>query len=585
MRDVRANAEARDARGNLDPPLRGRGELGQPSDPHPSLLPADPQQPGAHMATFIPEDFDISKVTNPTEARVVDMLLHSLKNNWYIVPNLDIAKENRPYEIDILLLSVDYGVIALEVKGGPLEIRQGQWWRRSTRLEVSPPKQAQNAAYALRDALREVDPSLRHLHVEHGVVLPDVMSMSNEDLLEVDRKQLLLSPDLENVHEHIIDLALFSTQSQALNEQQIALIVEKIRPDVEFLWDPQSQARSARRTLERIVREQTRALATLDANRRVLVQGAAGTGKTRLAIQWAERAIRRNDDVLFTCFNIPLGDYIAAQFSESDKVLAGFFEDIVSKLPGLPALPSKPTDGSQLENYYGLTLPRHILMNIDKISVRFDTIIVDEIQDFHAMWVHVLVALLRESDSSRLLTVGDALQNVYNREGIQVLLSFQPTRAELLTNCRNSHSIGGFLRKLGGAEVATASPEGKQYVIPATDLDSAVEAVHEELRAMIHDEAWDPKRVLVATERTKERDAILQYADASVTVASHDNATRTSVLCETIHRAKGLEFDAVILFTTSPNIRNQLVYIGASRAINQLVIVAPDEALTRLGLQ
>ena len=585
MRVVRAYAETCDARGNLDPPLRGRGELGQPSDPHPSLLTAEPQQPGGHMATFIPEDFDISKVSNPTEARVVDILLHGLKNSWYIVPNLDIAKENRPYEIDILLLNVEYGVIALEVKGGPVEIRQGQWWRRSQPFDVSPPKQAQNSAYALRNELREVDPSLQHLHVEHGVVLPDVLSMSNEDLLEVDRKQLLLNPDLENVHDHIIDLALFSTQSQALNEQQIALIVEKIRPDVEFLWDPQSQARSARRTLERIVREQTRALATLDANRRVLVQGAAGTGKTRLAIQWAERAVRRNDDVLFTCFNIPLGDFIAAQFSELDKVLAGYFEDIVNKLPGLPPLPSKPADGSQLENYYGLTLPRHILMNIDKISVRFDTIIVDEIQDFHAMWVHVLVALLRESDNSRLLTVGDALQNVYNREGIQVLSSFQPTRAELLTNCRNSHSIGGFLRKLGGAEVATASPEGKHYVIAATDLDSSVEAVHEELRAMIHDEAWDPKRVLVATERTKERDAILQYAEASVSVASHDNATESSVLCETIHRAKGLEFDAVILFTMSANVRDQLVYIGASRAINQLVVVAPEEALTRLGLQ
>lgn len=44
MRVVRANAEARDARGNLDPPLRGRGELGLPSDPHPSLLPGEPQQ-------------------------------------------------------------------------------------------------------------------------------------------------------------------------------------------------------------------------------------------------------------------------------------------------------------------------------------------------------------------------------------------------------------------------------------------------------------------------------------------------------------------------------------------------------------
>jgi hypothetical protein len=571
--------------GGISTPLN---EGGENSDNRATLTLAfslrNRNNPGGHMATFIPEDFDISKVVNPTEARVIDILLHGLKNNWYIVPNLDIAKENRPYEIDILLLHVDYGVIALEVKGGPIEIRQGQWWRRSTRLDVSPPKQAQNAAYALRDELREIDSSLRHLHVEHGVVLPDVLSMSIEDLLEVDRRQLFLNPDLDRVHDCVIDLALFSSQSQALNEQQIALIVEKIRPDVEFLWDPQSQARSARRTLERIVREQTRALSTLDANRRVLVQGAAGTGKTRLAIQWADRAIKRNDSVLFTCFNIPLGDFIASQFRESVNVLAGYFESVVNQLPGLPQLPSKPEDSSQLENYYGLTLPRHILMNIEKVDVRFDTIIVDEIQDFHAMWVHVLIALLRVSDNSRLLTVGDVLQNVYNREGIQVLESFHPTRAELLTNCRNSHSIGGFLRKLGGAEVATASPEGTQYVIPVSDLDSAVEAVHEELRTMIHDEAWDPKRILIATERTKERDAILQYESPSVTVASHDNATTSSVLCETIHRAKGLEFDAVILVTTSPQVRDQLVYIGASRAVNQLVVIAPEETLVRLGL-
>ena len=537
------------------------------------------------MATFIPEDFDISKVTNPTEARVVDILLHGLKNNWYIVPNLDIAKENRPYEIDILLLSADYGVIALEVKGGPVEIRQGEWWRRSDKFDVSPPKQSQNAAYALRNELREFDRSLDHLHVEHGVVLADVMSMSTDDLLEVDRKQLILAPDLERIHEHIIDLALFSTQSQALSERQIAAIIEKIRPDVEFLWDPQSQARSTRRTLERIVREQTRALATLDANRRVLVQGSAGTGKTRLAIQWAERAIKRQDNVLFTCFNIPLGDYIESQFSEQDNVLAGYFEKVVGQLSGLPPLPSLPQDPAQLENYYGLTLPRHILLNIDKVDTRFDTIIVDEIQDFHAMWVHVLVALLKEGNTSRLLTVGDALQNVYNREGIQVVSSFQPTRAELLTNCRNSHSIGQFLRELGGAEVASASPEGNRYVIPATDLESAVEAVHEELRSMIHNEAWDPKRILVATERTKERDAILQYENSDVSVTNHDDATSSSVMCETIHRAKGLEFDAVILVTTSPKVRDQLIYIGASRAINQLVVVAPAEVLDRLNLQ
>lgn len=534
------------------------------------------------MAAFIPEDFDLSKVTNPTEARVVDVLLHGLKNNWYIVPNLDIAKENRPYEIDILLLSVDYGIIALEVKGGPIEIRQGQWWRRNTQFDVSPPKQAQNSAYALRDALRSFDSSLQFLHVEHGVVLPDVLSMSNEELLEVDRRQLLLGADLDRVHDHIIDLALYSPQSQALTERQIALIVERVRPDVEFLWDPQSQARSARRTLERIVREQTRALSTLDANKRVLVQGSAGTGKTRLALQWAQRAIKRNDDVLFTCFNIPLGDHIASHFTEVDSVTAGCFEHIVNTLPGLPPLPTKPSP-SEMTNYYARTLPQHVLDNIDSVSVRFDTIIVDEVQDFFEMWIQVVTKLLRDNNS-RLLTVGDSLQNVYNREGIRVLDDSTPTRAELLTNCRNSQAIGEFLRQLGGAEVATASPEGKMFTIPVTQLDDAVEAVHQELNSMIHNEAWDPQRILVVTDGTKERDAIQNYASATVTVRSHEHSSPLTVTCETIHRAKGLEFDAVILVTLNEELRDQLLYIGASRAINQLVLVAPQELLIRLNL-
>ena len=45
MKGLRAHAEAFHALGNLDPPLRGRGELGEPSDHHLSPIPPPRQRP------------------------------------------------------------------------------------------------------------------------------------------------------------------------------------------------------------------------------------------------------------------------------------------------------------------------------------------------------------------------------------------------------------------------------------------------------------------------------------------------------------------------------------------------------------
>jgi DNA helicase IV len=332
------------------------------------------------------------------------------------------------------------------------------------------------------------------------------------------------------------------------------------------------------------MREQTRALATLDQNQNVYVQGSAGTGKTKLALQWARRALSRDDSTIITCFNIPLGHYIASQFSELDEIYAGYFEDIVAKLPGLPPVPAKPTDPTQLENYYGLTLPRHILKNIDKIEIRFDTVIVDEIQDFHAMWVHVLLALLRSDGPRRFLTVGDEKQNLHGREGVQAVLAFRPTRAELRTNCRNAQRIGELLHSMGGAEVASASPEGEVFVIEANTIEEATEAVITEVQEMLHTEVWDADRILIATIGQNERQALLAASTDALRFTSYEESAEGTITCETVHRAKGLEYDVVVLVAPREDVRDQLMYVGASRAITRLVVVAPKPLFARMGI-
>jgi DNA helicase IV len=58
------------------------------------------------------------------------------------------------------------------------------------------------------------------------------------------------------------------------------------------------------------------------------------------------------------------------------------------------------------------------------------------------------------------------------------------------------------------------------------------------------------------------------------------------VLCETVRRLKGLEFDTVIL-AADKDIKPEeeaLLYVGVSRAVSELIVVGPRDFADRLGL-
>ena len=529
------------------------------------------------MGVFIPADYDVNRIENVTEKRVAEVLRDRLSDSWHIIANLELSKQRRPYEIDILLLHQEYGLVALEVKGGPVEIRGGLWRRRDETFTPSPATQSRNAAYALRDALREQDDDLRHLNVAWGVVLFDVTEGDFGDIPDLAREQLFLQDDIMGARSTIIDLALWS-HAQALSNEQLTSITDYLRPDVRFDWDPESLARTARASLDRIMRIQTRALATLDQNRRVHIDGPAGTGKTRLALQWAERSMTAGRRTLVTCFNVPLGGFIASQFAEDDDIDADNFVGMMAALPGLPPLDQPGDAGTE---WFGETLPRHVLAHIDSVTKRWDTIIIDEVQDFFATWIDVALALL--APDGRLLTVGDDRQVLYRDEGTARILALEPARARLSINCRNTHSIGSLLHAMGGAEVAPSSPDGDAIVLyEAVTPEDAAATVVEVVTAMRHDEDRDMSQVLVVATSRAERDAVL--AADGLRFASWDVAVDGQVVCETVHRSKGLEYDTVILVATPEEVKENLLYVGASRAMSRLIVVGHPNLSHVLGI-
>jgi len=55
-------------------------------------------------------------------------------------------------------------------------------------------------------------------------------------------------------------------------------------------------------------------------------------------------------------------------------------------------------------------------------------------------------------------------------------------------------------------------------------------------------------------------------------------------VCETVHRAKGLEAGHVVLVTLDDDVSDTLLYIGVSRAVTGLTVVSPWVVGERLGL-
>ena len=80
------------------------------------------------MGLLIPEDLPLSRLDR-SERRVVQKLISGLRDSWIIIPRYDLSTPRRPYELDVLLVNDRVGVVGVEVKGGPVEIREGDKWQ------------------------------------------------------------------------------------------------------------------------------------------------------------------------------------------------------------------------------------------------------------------------------------------------------------------------------------------------------------------------------------------------------------------------------------------------------------------------
>jgi hypothetical protein len=533
------------------------------------------------MGQLIPEDFPLDQLANDAEREVVAALCNQLMDSWFIIPSLDMRGDTRDREADIVLLHHDLGVVLIEVKGHRMAIRDGVWVGEAGRpLKPQPVDQARGNAYALRDRLREL-PGLERLQVEYGIALPNTRSIDGQLPMEIDAVQVLMAGDLQEANTAIEDLALSRHHSKVLDDDQMEGIVEVLCPDVTFSWDPQARVSATRLRLHELCEAQINVLKPLAQNRRVVVRGAAGTGKTRLAIAWALQAWAAGERVLVTCFNDPLAEQLRNELpqDEDDQLLVGPFLRLALELPGMPPL-AVPPDADA--SWWDTVATGHIHKHWPLVGPSFDTIVIDEAQDFSPAWIAQLKWLLDPDGPRRMLMLADEGQGLYTRGFRFPDPDDGWVRAELVANCRNAEPIARILRrKLGGAPAPAMAPEGLGVSWRGADDPDAVVALVDAELERLTDEGRDMSGVCVATFHSALRDRLRSELD----LCCWEDRDSERVLCENVHRLKGLEFDTVILATDVDEGDLALLYVGISRAVSELIVVGPTALTSRLGLE
>ena len=208
-------------------------------------------------------------------------------------------------EIDFLALIPRLGMLCIEVKGGGVTVRNGVWTTTNAQgvtstLKRSPFSQAKEGMWKLRQALKDrFGRNSTEIKCPIGwmVVLPDIVCPPLSP--EFVRQEAIDASDMSG------DIAARLAQAPSLlnaasqtgkivpSEAVCRRIAEFLRPSFERVALESTRAWDADRKLIELSAEQFDVLEGLFDNDCVVVRGAAGTGKTVLALEAARRAAVR----------------------------------------------------------------------------------------------------------------------------------------------------------------------------------------------------------------------------------------------------------------------------------------------------
>jgi hypothetical protein len=345
------------------------------------------------MARMIPDQVS-DHVRSQAERKMFDRIRQGL-SEWTALHSLGLAYHHtKPWaELDFVLIGPP-GVICVEVKGGRIARENGIWTYidRDGQLHSKregPFEQAGSASSALHAWLKTNVRGLGSHFVAYCVATPDThWRVKGPDIVpqliyDADDSEIPVDHFISRVVDYWRGLTVerIGLQARPLDQSAISRIISALRGDFDLRPSIRARVRNINDELLSLTRDQYRVLDGLTENRKVLVRGGAGTGKTMLAIEEAERAINSGRRVAVICYSRRLGASLREILGKSCYFvghLHGLMSDVVRRSGRTGELPDADTGYLMQVAYPELTLEG--LADLGEMG-KVDLLIVDETQD------------------------------------------------------------------------------------------------------------------------------------------------------------------------------------------------------------
>lgn len=590
------------------------------------------------MATMIPDEIPDDA---PESERVIFDILRDSPNPvgryWKVFHGQFVDNPNnpvRPRELDfVIFMEEDYcSVIYLEAKGGHYEIRDDMRWHSASSGQLvspSPPTQASTGMYALQRQFAPYfgDGSLISLGCAVAFTDWDVaFSRRPAELAELIMREDARDPD--KLIERLADYAdkLRSGVRERLRDNQDYIntleSMENLRSDFVKMYMPimapeeepvgiiKADLETLRLRLLSLTTEQMMNLGATERSERSLIDGAAGTGKTVLAMELAKRRYEAGESVALLCSNSNL----SARFERwaetlpkegSGRIVCGTPATLPMKILSGEArtrhqrrLDDSPDlEGTLRRGYLDSAWERFIEDTVADLGQNriFDYLIVDEAQNLcDEVFLRFQDALLKRGlIGGRWAMFGDFVnQNLIRdrvegdgkealREWVRVrtngLMDTNWYEGLLEINCRNTQEIADEVARL--ARVESPPRRGVHGPLVQTNYYESDEELHRTLDRLAHEWreiGYQSRQMILLSSLDCGLDAspsygswdLLNIRDAElgpvseseqITWVSGDPSPRTLRYSD-VYDFQGLESDLAILIL--PLTEDQMVLAG-----------------------
>lgn len=531
-------------------------------------------------------------------------VLHSVA--WIARPGGSGPREG---ETDLLIAHPSRGLLAIEVKGGrvSLDYRTRTWvsidGKDVTHEIKNPFEQARRGKFALLEKLRE-NPSWKKLgigrfNLGYAVFLPDVGDGHRLHGPDAPTEIIGDRGDISHLNAWV-DQAFAYWEGESGATQQIgthgvdALIAlfarsASTRPLLSARIADEDDARLT------LTNRQAAILDMLRRQRRVMIAGGAGTGKTLIAREKAVRLAAEGMRTLLLCYNRGLADHLREQCVGLPGLdVASFHQvchrwiDKVKKNRGRDLLAEARASipgGNEFDQH----MPMALALAVDALGPSYDAIIVDEAQDFgDEYWLPIEMLLTRPGEAM-LYVFLDENQDIYLRSADIPVLS-EPV--VLYRNCRNTDAIhaAAYSHYRGAAvEPPEISGVGVERII-ASDMEKQANSIGSVITKLVAEEGVAPHEIAILLCDARDRlarERVLQKLPLpkSVKLGRMEDYGPGCLTVDTVARFKGLERAVIICWafdSCDVDRDRETLYVGMSRAKSALFVCGTNEACDRV---